>query len=411
MEVNRDEAERALSIAQRKWQAGDQAGGLRLARKSHALYPTELSKRLTEQYAQGGEKPAADSNSSSTTNNNGRATSTAKAQAAPQKEGLRSRKPAAASDSARTYTAEQLDAVTQVMRIKSDYYKVLGVGRTATDVEIKRAYRKSALVFHPDKNTAPGADEAFKLVAHAFTVLSDGDKRAHYDRFGADARSGGAAPAPQHPFDGVFGGARQRTADEISPEDLFNMFFGGDFGQFNVQFGPNGGIPRAGGVRFGRPPFGQRVPQQQQQAAGQTSFWASCMQLMPLVLLVLSFFASSLVSLFLGGDSAPAFAFERSPRHSSSRVTAARNVVYWVDSGEFSRSAIDRAPSQLWQFEREVEAQYISRLQRRCRQEREHKRNQIYMAQGWFGLGSDDQRMQAAQAIPLPACDELRRFR
>ncbi|OAD07979.1 hypothetical protein MUCCIDRAFT_126048, partial [Mucor lusitanicus CBS 277.49] len=64
------------------------------------------------------------------------------------------------------------------------YYKVLSVERTATDVQIKKAYRKQALQFHPDKNSAPGADEAFKLVAKAFDVLSDSNKRAIHDEGG-----------------------------------------------------------------------------------------------------------------------------------------------------------------------------------------------------------------------------------
>ncbi|KAJ1857603.1 Chaperone protein dnaJ [Coemansia sp. RSA 1822] len=413
MEVNRDEAERALAIAQRKWQSGDHAGGLRIARKSHALYPTELSGRLVEQYSKecvSDEKPAASAGTSSNT-----PSASGTPQPASQKEGLRNRKAAADSDTQRTYTKEQVSAVKKVMKIKDDYYKVLAIERTATEVEIKKAYRKSALAFHPDKNTAPGADEAFKLVAHAFTVLSDKDKRAHYDRFGAESRGGGpsySAQQQQHAaFNGMFGNSRYRTAeDEISPEDLFNMFFGGDFGQFNVQFGPNGGIPRSG-VRFGRGPvFNQRGAQAQD--GGQTTgLWASCMQMLPILLLIFSFFATSIVSLLFGGDSTPSFAFERTARYSNSRVTNARNVVYWVNSNEFSKSALDRTPSQLWQFEREVEVEYISQLQRRCRQEREHKRNQIYLSQGWFGLGSDKKRLETAHAIPLPACDELRRFR
>ncbi|KAJ2498598.1 Chaperone protein dnaJ [Coemansia sp. RSA 1972] len=403
--VNRDEAERALAIAQLKWQSGDHAGGLRIARKSHALYPTELSGRLVEQYSKecvSDEKPAVSTGTSSMPSSSGTP------QAASQKEGLRNRK--ADSDTQRTYTKEQLSAVKKVMKIKDDYYKVLAIERTATEAEVKKAYRKSALAFHPDKNTAPGADEAFKLVAHAFTVLSDKDKRAHYDRFGAESRGGPSHSAQQQhaAFNGVFGNARHRTAeDEISPEDLFNMFFGGDFGQFNVQFGPNGGIPRSG-VRFGRRPAFQRGAQAQD---GQTGVWASCMQMLPILLLIFSFFATSIVSLLFGGDSTPSFAFERTSRYSNSRVTNARNVVYWVNSNEFSKSALDRAPAQLWQFERDVEVEYISQLQRRCRQEREHKRNQIYLSQGWFGLGSDKKRLETAHAIPLPACDELRRFR
>lgn len=77
-----------------------------------------------------------------------------------------------------------------------------------------------ALKLHPDKNSAPGAEDAFKAVGKAFAILSDPDKRAHYDRYGDSApQSGGGSQAQQ----------RRYQNDEVSPEDIFNMFFGGGF--------------------------------------------------------------------------------------------------------------------------------------------------------------------------------------
>src|SRR2546428_1615202 len=68
---------------------------------------------------------------------------------------------------------------------KRDYYDVLDVARSATDEEVKRAYRKLAVKFHPDKNPDdPPAEEKFKELGEAYDVLLDGDKRAAYDRFG-----------------------------------------------------------------------------------------------------------------------------------------------------------------------------------------------------------------------------------
>ena len=106
---------------------------------------------------------------------------------------------------------------------KRDYYEVLGVERTASAEEIKRAYRKLAVKFHPDKNPDdPNAEEKFKELGEAYDVLMDADKRAAYDRFGHAAFAQGGAGAGFHdPFDifrEVFGGAGG---------GIFETFFGG----------------------------------------------------------------------------------------------------------------------------------------------------------------------------------------
>ena len=99
---------------------------------------------------------------------------------------------------------------------KRDYYEVLGVTRTATDVEIKKAYRTLAVQHHPDKNpNDPHAEEKFKECAEAYAVLSDAQKRAAYDRYGHSAAGAGAG------FDPGF----------TNIEDIFDMFgFGDMFG-------------------------------------------------------------------------------------------------------------------------------------------------------------------------------------
>lgn len=121
--------------------------------------------------------------------------------------------------------------------MKRDYYEILEVTKTSTAEEIKKAYRKVAMKYHPDRN--PGdkeAEEKFKEAAEAYEVLSDADKRARYDRFGHQAFSGA----------GGF-----RGAGNVNMEDIFSQFgdiFGDDvFGSF---FGGNRASSRRGaGVR------------------------------------------------------------------------------------------------------------------------------------------------------------------
>lgn len=71
-----------------------------------------------------------------------------------------------------------------------DYYKILGITKSAADDEIKKAYRKMALRYHPDKNKTIGAEEKFKEVAEAYEVLSDKKKREIYDKYGEDGLKG-----------------------------------------------------------------------------------------------------------------------------------------------------------------------------------------------------------------------------
>src|SRR6266513_6139089 len=116
---------------------------------------------------------------------------------------------------------------------KRDYYEVLGVGRDATDEEVKRSYRKLAVKFHPDKNPDdPHAEENFKELGEAYDVLIDPDKRAAYDRFGHAAFSQGGTP-----FRGGF----------HDPFDIFREVFGGGGGIFESFFG--GGVSTEDGQR------------------------------------------------------------------------------------------------------------------------------------------------------------------
>lgn len=114
---------------------------------------------------------------------------------------------------------------------KRDYYEVLGVPREASEPEIKKAYRKLAIQFHPDRNPDnPEAEEKFKEAAEAYAVLSDRDKRARYDRFGHAAESaggfGGFDPSVFGDFSDIlgdlfgFGGRRRRGAQGIPGADL-----------------------------------------------------------------------------------------------------------------------------------------------------------------------------------------------
>ena len=102
--------------------------------------------------------------------------------------------------------------------MKEDYYKILGVSKGASASEIKKAYRKMAIKYHPDKNPGDSAaEEKFKEAAEAYDVLSNPEKKSRYDQFGHQAFQGGGAG---------FGGG-------MNMDDIFSQFgdiFGGAFG-------------------------------------------------------------------------------------------------------------------------------------------------------------------------------------
>lgn len=128
---------------------------------------------------------------------------------------------------------------------KRDYYEVLGVSKTATADEIKKAYRKKAIQYHPDKN--PGdkeAEEKFKEAAEAYDVLSDEQKRQRYDQFGHAAFSGAGGGGGYGGFGGFGGGGFSMNMDDIF--EHFGDIFGGHFGG---RGGSRGGTPRGTNLR------------------------------------------------------------------------------------------------------------------------------------------------------------------
>ncbi|XP_066173980.1 dnaJ homolog subfamily B member 14 isoform X4 [Sylvia atricapilla] len=164
MEGNRDEAEKCIAIAREALEAGNRDRALRFLGKAQKLYPTETARVLLEAVMKNGSaagggaycrKPANSSDQSkpnSTKENNA----------------------SAAGESGKGYNKEQMEGVLSIKKCRN-YYEVLGVSKDAGEEDLKKAYRKLALKFHPDKNHAPGATEAFKSL-HADICKNHSDK-------------------------------------------------------------------------------------------------------------------------------------------------------------------------------------------------------------------------------------------
>ncbi|KAI8061195.1 hypothetical protein BC940DRAFT_350098 [Gongronella butleri] len=376
MEVNKDEAERCIGIAQAHLAKGNHAGAVKFVEKSLRLYPTDKAKQMLKSLES---KPQP-------------------AKKHPHTPSARSTAPATPTPPPveKKHTPEQAKAVKTILACGHDYYKVLSVQKTCSDTEIKKSYRKLALQFHPDKNGAPGADEAFKLISKAFTVLSDPQKRAIHDSSGGDpdSRAGPSASSSSS----FYRAQQPYYANEVSPEDLFDMFFGGGGGT---------------GMRYRRQqprhPFHPHHPhhphfnqQRRAQQNNNNDDLGGLLRLMPLLLLLVVALLSSLMS----NEQARLYTFERTPTYSQSRTTPNHNIRYYVDPKIFARQT-QSVP--LRRVESQVEQDYYDTITGRCQIEQRQRNFQIQQASGtFFNIGRDESRLQRALNMAMPNCDEVR---
>lgn len=267
---------------------------IKFFKKSLSLYPlpgVEALLAQAEQVAASGEPAAAAASSNENTSSSSNGASRAMPQRASSTASFASSTEGA---SGRGFTADQEAIVKKILKAREGgrgaHYRVLGVNQDASEGDLKKAYRKLALKLHPDKNSAPHADEAFKAVGLAYGTLSDPQKRTIYDRYGEedpDNHGGGMRRG------GGGGGVHFRPGQEVSPEEIFNMFFGGGMpGGANMRGGPgmhfysNFGGPGMRGAQFRQRQRDPRAQAREEQAPG----LGNLLQLLPfLVILAISF--------------------------------------------------------------------------------------------------------------------------
>uniref|UniRef100_UPI003AAED20A dnaJ homolog subfamily B member 12b n=1 Tax=Centroberyx gerrardi TaxID=166262 RepID=UPI003AAED20A len=359
MEVNRDEAERCIDIATAALTNNQTEKAQRFLEKAQRLFPTDKAKALLELIAKNGFTPRQGNHSEFSGDSGPRQRQTPSEDMRPEE------KP---SDTAKSYTADQSDAVKRIKQCK-DFYEILGVQKDASEDELKRSYRKLALKFHPDKNHAPGATEAFKAIGNAYAVLSNTDKRRQYDQYGEERRH----PSRHSPENGNF------EAD-ISPEDLFNMFFGGGYPSSNAHVYTNGRM------RYQRPERRER-----QRDGGLALF----VQVMPILILVIV----SALSQMMVNNPPYSLSFRPSAGHTHKRLTENLKVPYYV-ADQFPK---EFTGMNLKNLERAVEDDYISNLRNNCWKEKQQKEGMLYRAR-YFG---DSDLYQRAQKARTPSCAKL----
>ncbi|KAH8254112.1 hypothetical protein KR032_008557 [Drosophila birchii] len=253
------------------------------------------------------------------------------------------------------FTPDMLDVVQKVLRCRT-HYEVLRVSHHATYSEVKRAYHKLALRLHPDKNQAPGAEQAFRRISEAADCLTDCQKRIEYNlgRSVSDCHG-------QHPseYDDYLSGSGCEEKEEQDES----------------------------GTGTQRRPYqaaNQRKPQSQ-----------SLYQTEQLVIGVVA----ALVFLFIIMHyiaAAPVYSFTPTRTHSLHRVTQASHIAYYISPKILAKFT----EQEIIKLEREIEQVYISDLKLKCKQERSLRDTLLLRAQ----QANNQRLLEQAVQMPTPAC-------
>ncbi|CAK9013910.1 unnamed protein product [Durusdinium trenchii] len=363
-EANKEEIEKCKQIAQAALAGGDAEKASRFLQKAKRMCPTDTSiDELLAQAAAGASAPPSSP---------GAASPPRHARSEPDLgSGVRHRTAASSAPTSgpsnvrttkdgKQYTSEQMQLVQRILRTK-DYYDILEVPKNASEEAAKKAYRKLALKLHPDKNHAPGADEAFKKLSKAFQCLTDPEKKQVYDTYGDEDRM----PQQQR---------HHYQQDFMTPEDLFAAFFGG-------------------GPAFHQAHHGRHHHHDEGQMQRVQIF-----QALPVLLLVLLTLASNFAK-----DGGSKFSFQPNNAYRNERTTAMLNVAYYV-TDDFEEH-YSEGTKNLAEFDRQVEIYHVRTLHSDCDYQEKNQYKKVLAAKR---RGSQED-LQAARNLPRPACKDGRR--
>ncbi|XP_061363237.1 chaperone protein dnaJ 49-like [Gastrolobium bilobum] len=360
MDGNKDDALKCLRIGKEALEAGDRTRALKFVMKARRLDPTlPIDELLSAIDKDAGDQPPAAASAGPSEQSKPPSGQPSIRRRGPVA-GASAAASSSSSSSSVTYTEEQISIIREIKR-KKNYYEILGLEKNCTVEDVRKSYRKLSLKVHPDKNKAPGSEEAFKAVSKAFQCLSNEESRKKYDLSGEDEsvyeRRAAARPATRA-YNGYY------EAD-IDAEEIFrNFFFGGMAPATNF-----------GGFSFG-PGMGHR--QAEHGSAGGFNVRA-LIQLLPVLLILLLNFLPSSDPIYTLSQSYP---FEH-------RFTTPKGVNYYVKSTNFAQN-YPPGSRERSTVEEKVEREYFSILRQNCH----------------FEL----QRRQWGYVRETPHCDMLQKF-
>ncbi|EOA24247.1 hypothetical protein CARUB_v10017488mg [Capsella rubella] len=359
MDGNKDDALKCLRICKNALEAGDRPRALKFLAKARRLDPNLPVDDLVSELSNKSDEPGSEKSPGSATAKDSSNSS--------DRPSLRQRGSSTTSSSSSvSYTEEQISIVRKI-KSKKDYYEILGLDSNCSVDDVRKAYRKLSLKVHPDKNQAPGSEEAFKSVSKAFQCLSNEEARKKYDVSGSDEPV--YQPRRSARSNGFNGGYYYE--DEFDPNEIFRSFFGGG--------GFGGGMPPA--TQFRSFNFGAtRHRAANNNQAPEAGFNARILlQLLPVVFILLLNFLPS---------SQPVYSLSSTyPYHY--KFTTQKGVNYFVRSSKFEQD-YPHGSNDLQVLEQQVERDYVSILSQNCRYELQRKQ---------WGFVHD-----------TPYCDMLRSF-
>lgn len=366
MESNKEEALNCITLAQKAESEDNLDKAIRFVNKSIRLYATAESRQYLTKLEEKKDKPNANRNRNTSSSHSEGTTppETSQEESDPQK----------------------LREIDKILKCRN-LYDLLNVSRDATTAEIKKQYRNLSLKFHPDKCKIPRSTEAFKAISKAFTILSDDQKRKHYDVSGDDTDQNGTSGMHGHFF-----------AEEMDPFDLFASMFSGEMDQIITQNGRTFRIHSSRGHRRGF----TRVSRRNEQEGGvaQHNIFSLLVVLLPVLLFIIFPILNSLLESFFTD-----YYLEPKGTHHIKRNLYNSDRHYYYVKPDFTQYyTTDQDVAKL---EYKISSDLLQVYSEMCHREEYDKRIRINSAR-FFG---SQEEIKKSQNIVTHSCAKLRDLR
>jgi len=374
MEANKSDCEKCIRIAQTAAGIGDYEKAIKFLNKAQKLYPMDHIEKLIREYT------VKASNKNENESNGTERNDTSNSQTNNTESNSESRDSGSSNTRRRKENSEQSDAVKKIKSCQ-DFYEILGVPKTASESELKKAYRKLALQFHPDKNKTSGATDAFKAIGKAFSVLSDAQKRKQYDNYGPEVFNESSGGTPSRSTHGYRSHHTHYSwnEEEFSADELFNLFFGGSAAHTSY-------------ARRRQNHHHQNQRAQEFNFSSSSNNYAVLFQLMPILLIIVL----SLMSNLMVGE--PTYNLQKNSKYSIKRTTNDHRVNYYVKP-EFRVETRE----QLNRIEKQVEEDLHTELRQSCFREKSYKETAIWRARNY----GDERLIRKAHEYDTPSCTRI----